>query len=84
MGKNYSVTELGEESKPKGVIFIHVEHSGDANRTFRSFSGGQRFVIKDAIQFVGIEVRYRILWQRFAKAALTAITSLIFSPVRKF
>ena len=83
-GKNDSVTELCKESEPEGVIFIHIEHSGYADGTFPSFCCGQRFIIKDAFQFVGIEIWHRIFWQRLAKPAFTTIACLVFCSIREF
>ena len=43
-GENHPKAQFPEECRPEGVIFVHIQHSGDTNYTSGSLVSVQRFI----------------------------------------
>ena len=72
-GKDHAVAEFPEEDGPEGVILIHIEHAGNADRAAGRLVSGQRLVVEDPLQLVFVEVRNAVRVLLPAESALTAV-----------
>ena len=67
---------MGEEGKPEGIIFIHIEHAGNAYGTAGSVSCFQRLIVVEqavVLYLVHIRQRLTLFGRRTGSAPFTAV-----------
>ena len=73
IGQDDGVAEFGKEGKPEGIVFIHIEDSGDADGAARCIDQG--FIAEEEIVFYLIHIRQRLLagCRRTGSASFAAV-----------
>ena len=71
--EDYPVSQLGEESMPERVVFVHIQHSGNAHCASWRLVGLQRFVGEQALQLIIEQIGYIVGIFVPADASLTAV-----------
>ena len=65
-----------KESEPEGIVLIHVEHTRQTDHAAPGCGFRQRFVLEQALQFIGIEIGQRVFCLDLADAPFAAIAGM--------
>ena len=61
IGQDDAVSQMGKESEPEGIIFVHIEHAGNAYGTAGSLFRFQRLImIEQAVVLYFVHIRQRL------------------------
>ncbi len=73
VGKHHAPAELREEGEPERVVFVHGKRARNADRAARSIFRRERFVIKQAVALVFVEVGNVVFLVRYARALFASV-----------
>ena len=73
-GKHHAEAQFREQREPHGVVFIHVQHAGDAYGAARGLVGRERRIVPEQpLVLVVEEVGQAFIRSALARAAFAAV-----------
>ena len=71
--EDHAVTEFCEEGRPEGVILVHIQYTGDSDRSPVCLTGREGTIAEYPAQLIFIEVGHIVLCRFLAQAPLAAV-----------